>query len=107
LGDDFSPVFGHSQEHETLVLWLNLWYCHQKDVKESGTPPSCRRLVDLTTSAWNKSMSNVDTIRNVISRAMAVRGHNSGPASLLWDCLFDYTLYQGFRLFQYAQIEKN
>jgi hypothetical protein len=24
----------------------------------------------------------------------------------LWDCLFDYTLYQGFRLFQYAQMEK-
>ena len=96
LVDDFSPAYGYAQEHETLVLWVNLWYCHQKDVKENGTPPSCPRLVDLTTSAWNKSMGNVGTIRDVISCAMAVCDHNSGPASLLWDCLFDYTLYPGF-----------
>ena len=75
-------------------------------MKENGTPPPCHRLVDLPTSAWNKSIGNVDTIRNVISCEMAVHGHNSGPGSLVWDCLFDYTLYPGFWLVQYAKIEK-
>ena len=92
----FFPAYSFAQEHETLVLWLNLWYCHQKDVKENDTPPPCHRLVNLPTSAWNKSIGNDDAIWNVISCEMALHGHNSGPGSLLWDCLFDYTLYLGF-----------
>ncbi len=106
IGNDYSPAYGYAQEHDTLVLWLNLWIAHECDVIENGTPPPCRRLIDQPTSAWNKCMGNVDTIRNVLSRAMAVRGPNSGPGSLMWYLLLDYILYQGFRVYQYALLEK-
>lgn len=78
------------------VLWLKQWHSHQKDDITNGTPPSCRQIIDLPPSAWNKCMGNIDTFCNVLSRAMAKRGPNSGPGSLMWDCLLDYALYQGF-----------
>ena len=78
---------------------------HECDVLENGTPPACRRLIDQPTSAWNKCMGKIDTIRNVLSRAMAIRGPNSGPASLIWNVLLEYILYQDFCVYQYAQLE--
>ena len=62
LGHDFSPEYGYAQEHETLMLWLNLWYDHEKDVKENDTPLHCCRIIDPPTIAWNKCMGNVDTV---------------------------------------------
>eukprot|EP00804_Cyclotella_cryptica_P030264 CCRYP_017121-RA/>CCRYP_017121-RA protein AED:0.38 eAED:0.37 QI:0/0/0/1/0/0/2/0/159 len=74
IGNDYSPAYGYGQEHDTLVLWLNLWIAHECDVIENGTPPACGRLIDQPTSAWNKCMGNIDTIRNVLSGAMTIRG---------------------------------
>jgi len=102
IGNDCSPAYGYAQEHETLVLWLNLWIAHECDVIENGTALACRRLIDQPTSAWNKCMGNIDTIRNILLRAMAVQGPNGGPASLMWYFLLDYILYQGFHVYQYA-----
>jgi hypothetical protein len=50
-------------------------------------------------------MGNVDTIRKVLQKDMAVRGPNSGPGSLMWYGLFDYVLYLTFKIFQYKQLE--
>ena len=66
LGDDNSPVYGYAQEHHTVELWLNIWKEHTKNVQQYGTPPPCRRLLDLSTSFWNKCMGNVDTVRKIV-----------------------------------------
>ena len=102
LGDDNSPVYGYAQEHHTVKLWLNIWKEHAKNVQEYGTPPPCRRLLDLSTSFWNKCMGNVDTVRKVVKNVKALHGPDSGPGSLMWYTIFDYIFYNSFRIFQYA-----
>ena len=50
-------------------------------------------------------MGNVDTIRQVIHEAMAKRGRDIGPGSLLWFVLLDYLLVQAFCHYQHAKVE--
>ena len=106
LGDDFSPAYGYSQEHHTYHQWMWLARAYAKDVKEKGTPPSCRRFIDLLFSYWNKCMGNIDTIRKVVKEQKAKRGPNSGPGSLAWIHQFDYIFYQAMRVYQHSEIEK-
>ena len=105
LGEDYSPAYGYAQEHHTVEIWLRLWTEHTKDVIMNGTPASCRRLLDLPTSLWNKLMGNVDTVRKVVKKTKAIRGPNSGPGSLMWYTVFDYIFYNAFRIYQYARLE--
>ena len=56
LGKDFSNAYGYAQKHHTLELYLQLWLTHFTDVMENGTPPSCRRLVDLTITTHFKTI---------------------------------------------------
>jgi hypothetical protein len=51
IGSDCSPAYGNAQEHDSLVLWSNLWIDHECDLLEHGTPPTSRRLIDQPTSA--------------------------------------------------------
>ena len=52
-------------------------------------------------------MGNVDTLWKVICGAVAKRGPDSGPGSLFWFVLMDYILFQAFRHYQHAEIERN
>ena len=61
---------------------------------DKGTPPSYRRLLDTTTSCWNKCMGNVDTVQKVFDLHKVKRGSNTGPGSLQWYQLFDYIVEQ-------------
>ena len=105
LGEDYAPVYGYAQTHQTLEQWLNIWRALADDIVQKGTATKIRRFIDLPTSFWNKCMGNVDTLRHVIRGARAKRGPDSGPGSLLWFVLIDYVLYQAFRHYQHAQIE--
>ena len=105
IGADFSDAYGYAQEHHTAELWLKLWIAHAKDVEENGTPMTCRRFIDLAYCFWNKRMGNVDTVRKVIRRIKAVRGPDSGPGSLMFLNVLDYTFFNAFRIYQHAQIE--
>ena len=106
LGTDYSKAYGYAQDHHTLELYLYLWHAHNKDVVENGTPPPCRRLIDITFSYWNKMMGNVDIMRKVLEKRKAVRGPDSSPGSLMWFSLLGYTIYNAFRLYQHAQLER-
>ena len=66
LGEDYSFVYGYTQTHNMLELWLNIWRAYSTDVVEHGTPPRARRFIDLATNFWNKCMGNVDAIRRII-----------------------------------------
>ena len=105
LGEDYAPVYGYAQTHQTLEQWLNIWRALADDIVQKGTATKIRRFIDLPTSFWNKCMGNVDTLRHVIRGARAKRGPDSGPGSLLWFVLIDYVLYQAFCHYQHAQIE--
>lgn len=105
IGPDFSKQYGYAGDHHTLETYVHLWYQHTSDVMQNGTPPACRRLLPLETTAWNKLMGGIDTVRKVTSGHKAERGPNSKPGSLLWSTLLDYTLYNAFRVFQYSMIE--
>ena len=96
LGEDHSSVYGYTQTHETLELWLNIWKAYSNDVIDYGTPPRVRRFVDLPTSFWHQCMVNVDSVRRIVQEAMAKRGRNSGPGSLLWFVLMNYLFFQTF-----------
>ena len=50
-------------------------------------------------------MGNVDTVRKVAKKTKAIRGHNSGPGSLMWYTVFDYIFYNAFRIYQYTRLE--
>ena len=50
-------------------------------------------------------MGNVDIVRKVLKKRMAVRGPDSGPGSLMWFVMFGYTLYNAFRLYQHGHLE--
>ena len=106
LGKDFSKAYGYAQEHHTLELYLQLWLAHFKDIMANGTPPPCRRLVDLSISYWNKCMGNVDIVCKVMKKRNAVCGSDSGPGSLMWFELFGYALYNGFRLLQHGELDQ-
>ena len=106
LGTDYSKAYGYAQDHHTLELYLYLWHAHNKDVVENGTPPPCRRLIYITFSYWNKMMGNVDIMRKVLEKRKAVRGPDSSPGSLMWFSLLGYTIYNAFRLYQHAQLER-
>ncbi|KAL7459526.1 hypothetical protein ACHAWC_011246 [Mediolabrus comicus] len=105
LGQDYSDALGYAQEQHTVELFLKIWYSHNSDVMQHGTPTSCRRLIDMATSLWNKCMGNVDTIRRVVKTARAIRGRDSGPGSLMWSVILDYILYQAFRVHQHGCLE--
>ena len=105
LGEDYSLVYGYAQTHECLELWLNVWREFSNDAVKHGTAPKVRRFIDLPTSFWNKCMGNVDAVRRSVREAMAVRGPDSGPGSLLWFSLFDYILVQAHCHYQHAKIE--
>ena len=105
LGADNSKAYGYAQDHHTLELHLKLWVAHTNDVVQLGTPPPCRRLIDLVFSFWNKCMGNVDVVRKVLRRRRAWRGPDSGPGSLMWCVLLGYALYDAFRLYQHGQLE--
>ena len=102
IGEDYSPQYGYAREHHSVDFWLRVWHSHWQDVKERGTPPPCRRLVDIMVSFWNKNMGYVDVLRKVIKSCRAKRGPDSGPGSLLWSVLVDFSLYEGMRLYQYT-----
>ena len=105
LGDDNSKVYGYAQDHHTLELHLKLWVAHTNDVVLLGTPPPCRRIIDLVFSFWNKCMGNVDVVRKVLRRRRACRGPDSGPGSLIWCVMIGYALYNAFRLHQHVELE--
>ena len=107
LGRDNTKAYGYAQDHHTLELHLQLWLAHSEDVLLHGTPPPCRRLIDLVFSFWNKCMGNVDIVRKVLRGKRAVRGPDSGHGSLLWMILIRYTLYHAFCLYQHGQLEIN
>ena len=105
LGNEYTKVYGYAQDHHTLELHLLLWRALYVDIMENGTPPPCRRFIDIVFSFWNKCMGNVDIVRKVLKKRMAVRGPDSGPGSLMWFVMFGYTLYNAFRLYQHGQLE--
>ena len=105
LGEDYSSVYGYTQTHDTLKLWLYIWKAHDADVRKNGTSQSARCFIDMATVFWNKCMGNVDTVRRIIREATAKRGRNSGPGSLYWFVLLDYILFQAFRHYQHGQME--
>ena len=39
LGEDYLSVYGYTQTHDTLELWLNIWRAYSADVVDHGTPP--------------------------------------------------------------------
>lgn len=99
LGLDGSAPYAYAVEHHTAEVWLRLWRCHHVDVIQNGTPPRAARIVPLMTSAWNKMMGNVDTVRGVIESAKPA--HVAlGPAAILWNTFLNYVLYNSFRLWQ-------
>ena len=105
LGSDFSNAYGYVQEHHTAELWLRMWQAHAEDVEKNGSPTTYHRLIDLVYSFWNTCIGNVDTVRKIVKRIKAVRGPDSGPGSLMWYNLLDYTFPNGFRVYQYTQLE--
>ncbi|KAL7531815.1 hypothetical protein ACHAWF_003920, partial [Thalassiosira exigua] len=106
LGNDYGKSYGYAQEHHTLEFYLELWMSHKKDVLANGTPPPCRRFIDLILSFWNKCMGNVDVVRKVLRQRYAKRGPDSGPGSLMWLELLGYIFYDAFRLEQHSQLEE-
>ena len=104
IGEDYSPQYGYAREHHSVDFWLRIWHSHWQDVKERGTPPPCRRLVDIMVSFWNKNMGYVDIMRKVIKSCRAKRGPDSGPGSLMWSVLIDFSIYEAMRLYQYTLI---
>ena len=107
LGEDYSNAYGYAQEHHTLELFLRIWVEYNKDLVNHGTPPSCKRIIDVATCLWNKCMGNVDTVRRVVTTTKARRGKASAPGSLYWHHLLDYILYQAFRVHQHSSIEED
>ena len=78
LGKDHGEEYGYVIEHHTVDFWLHLQVSHDFDVCKKGTPPPCKRLLDITTSCWNKCMGNVDTVRRLLCYHKFKRGRNSG-----------------------------
>ena len=105
LGSDYSKAYGYAQDHHTLELNLLIWFAHTKDVLANGTPSDCRRFIDLPTCFWNKLMGNVDIVRKMLKKRIAVRGCDSGPGSLLWLETLGYAMYNGNRLLQHTHLE--
>ena len=75
---------------------------------ENGTPSACKRLIDQSTCACNKCMRTLIPLEMFFQEQWLSRvlGPNSGPASVMWYVLLEYILYQGFCVYQYAQLEK-
>ena len=71
IGNDYSPQYGYARDHHTVDFWLRIWHLHWQDVKQQGTPPPCRRLVDVTVSYWNKDIGYVDILRKMIKSCRA------------------------------------
>ena len=99
LGKDYGEEYGYAIEHHTVDLWLRLWVSHDFDVRNKGTPPPCKRLLDITTSCWNKCMGNVDTVRRLLCYHKVKRGRNSGPGSLVWYMIFNYILVNAYKTY--------
>lgn len=106
LGADYSTGYAYAGEHHTAELWLLLMHAHNKDVKEKGVPPRARRIVHLFICFWNKFMGWVDILRKVVKSQRAKRGRDVGPGSLLWLIIFEYILYQAFRLYQAVKVAR-
>jgi hypothetical protein len=105
IGKDYSVQYGYAREHHTLETYVHLWHQHNADVMLNGTPPTCRRLLPLQVTTWNKFMGGIDTVRKVACGQKVIRGRNSKPGTLLWMTLLDYVLYNAFRVYQYARME--
>ena len=106
LRNDLSDNYGYAVDHHTLDLWLRMWNIHDYDVRKNGTPPPCKRILDLTTSCWNKCMGNVDTIRKVLGLHKVKRGSNTKPGSLAWYVIFSYILYNAYRVYILSKVNK-
>ena len=106
LGKDYTTAYAYAGEHHTIELWLLLMHAHNRDVKEKGVPPRARRIIHLFVCIWNKFMGWVDCLRKVVKSARAPRGRDVGPGSLLWLTIFDYILYQAFRIYQASKVAR-
>ena len=102
LGEDYSDAYGYAQTHECLLLWVKIAKAYDKDVRENGTTPSNCRFIDLAPNFWNECMGNVDTVRNMLKKCLAIRGNDSGPGSLTWSDLTDYIAFQANCIYQYS-----
>ena len=99
LGADYGDAYGYAIEHHSIDLWIRLWVSHDYDVRIKGTPPPCKRLLDITTSCWNKCMGNIDTVRKLLCYHKVKRGSNTGPGSLIWYMIFNYILANAYRTY--------
>ena len=70
-------------EHHTVNLWIRLWVEHDYDVRLKGTSPPCKRLLDTTTSCWNKCMGNIDTVRRLLCYHKVKKSSNTELGSLI------------------------
>ena len=52
-------------------------------------------------------MGNVDTVRKVLGLHKVKRGSNTGPGSLQWYQLFNYIMYNVWRLYSLNAIHKS
>ena len=106
LGKDYEQEYGYAIEHHTIELYIKLWRRHHFFIIDKGTPPPCRRMLDTSTSCWNKCMGNVDTVRKVLGLHKVKRGSNTGPGSLQWYQLFNYIAYNAWRVYLLHDIHK-
>ena len=51
VGKDLDHCYGYAVDHHTIDLWFRLWKAHDLDVRRHGTPPPCKILLDVGTSA--------------------------------------------------------
>ena len=105
LGKDLLDNYGYAIDHHTINLWFRMWKLHDNDVRNNGTPPPCKRVLDITTSCWNKCMGNVDTIRKVLAFHKVKRGSNTGPGSMTFYVLFGYILYNAYCVYIYSMMK--
>ena len=66
LGEDHSYVYGYTQAHKILELWLGICKAYNVDVRVNETSPAARCFIGMPTVVWNKYMGNIDTVQKVI-----------------------------------------
>jgi hypothetical protein len=104
LGLDGSRVYAYAVEHYTLELYLRLYASFNADMVALGTPPTCKRMLPIMSSMWNKYMGGVDTVRRVLSGSESQYGSMS-PCSLVWTIFFNYMYYNAYRVYQMAHMD--
>ena len=106
IGEDYDNVYGYAQEHHTVELYMRLWKRHSDDVIANGTPPTIKKVIESSCSTWNKCMGNVDIVRKTLGNHKTKRGNNTKPGFLTWYTIFQYILYNTFRVYTYSLLEK-